>query len=213
LRHSSASVDSSDFVHRVAEHRHLHRWLAAVAALLGALALAAGEPHPGGREVSFVTAIDVARWIRDGRAEVRIVDLRADSLFDAYHVPGAERMSAAELRTQIRPADGRMVVYASDDADAARAASIARHAGAKEVHVLRGGLVAWIDQIMEPRLEALAATASTAEQAARRERLELSRYLGGMPVVGPPAAGGRQQIGGPAATEAAAVARVMRRGC
>ena len=84
----------------MADDAGLDRWLAAVAALLGILALGAGDPYPSGRgpagarTESFVSAIDVARLIRDGGPGIRIADLRADSLFAAYHVPGAERLNS-----------------------------------------------------------------------------------------------------------------------
>jgi rhodanese-related sulfurtransferase len=193
------------------DHRNVHRSLAVVAAILGALAAAAGDPSEN-RSVGFVTAIDVARWIRDGHPSVRVVDIRADSLFDAYHVPGAERISISALATRSWSPGEHVVVYATDDAEARRAAAMARRRGAAEADVLHGGLVAWVDQIVQPRLEALAPTATAEEQRARRAHLELSRYFGGMPVVGQPAAAGRGARA-ERASEAAAVARVLRRGC
>jgi hypothetical protein len=78
------------------------------------------------------------------------------------------------------------------------------------VHVLGGGLAAWIAQIIEPRLAPLPPSATPAERAARREHLELSRYFGGMPFVSPsavPIPAGRRR------SEAEAVARTIRRGC
>ena len=78
----------------------------------------------------------------------------------------------------------------------------------RHVRVLRGGLLAWVDQIVEPQLPALAPTATSTEQAARREQLELSRYFGGTPYVAPATT---PQPG--RASEAATVARVLRRGC
>ena len=192
----------------------LHRWLAAVAALLGLLALGAGDPYPAGRgladarEESFVTAIDVARLIRDGGPSIRIADLRPDSLFAAYHVPGAERIGRGELARSAWSPDDRVVLYAEDDATAIDAAALLEQRGVQYVRVLRGGLLSWVDQIVEPRLSALAPTATSAEQAARREQLELSRYFGGTPYVAPGAAPQPNR-----ASEAAAVARILRRGC
>jgi rhodanese-related sulfurtransferase len=196
------------------DHAPLHRWLAAVAALLGLLALGAGDPYPAGRgsaaarEVSFVTAIDVARLIRDGGPGVRIADLRPDSLFAAYHVPGAERIGRTELASHAWSPDDQVVLYAEDDATAIEAAAVLERRGVKYVRVLRGGLLSWVDQIVEPRLYTLAPTATSAEQAARREQLELSRYFGGTPFVAP---GTTLQPN--RASEAAAVARMLRRGC
>lgn len=200
----------------MAEPSRTNRWLAVLAGALGALALAAGEPYPAGRgptaarDVSFVTAVDVARWIRNGQSDLRLLDVRDDSLFDAYHIPGAERIALDELSRQARERNENVVVYAGDDGQAIRAATILRSRGGVRTHVLRGGLLSWLDEIVEPRLAPLTATATPDEQAARREQLELSRYFGGTPVVSPSAA--------PVPThrpqgEAAAVARISRRGC
>jgi rhodanese-related sulfurtransferase len=203
----------------MAERSRANRWLAAVAAALGALALAAGEPYPAGRapvparDVSFVTAVDVARWIRNGQPAMRLLDLRDDSLFAAYHIPGAQRIALDELSRPPWGRDANVVVYAEDDAKAARAAATLRRRGAR-THVLGGGVRSWVDEIVEPHLAPLPASAAPGARAARREHLELSRYFGGTPVVSPtadpippPPAAGRS------ASEAAAVARIIRRGC
>jgi rhodanese-related sulfurtransferase len=200
----------------VAEHSRTHRWLAVLAGALGTLALAAGDPYPAGRgpagarDTTFVSALDVARWIRNGRRDPRLVDVRDDSLFDAYHIPGAEGIALDKLSRQAWSRDETVVVYAEDDRKAGRAATTLRTHGVARTHVLRGGLRAWVDAIVEPRFTSLPMTATPAEQAARREQLELSRYFGGTPIVLPstaPVPAGRRQ------SEAAAVARMIRRGC
>lgn len=190
----------------MADSSRTHRWLAGSAALLGTLALGTGDSRPS-RDTIFVTAIDVARLARDGRTGVRIVDLRADSLFDAYHVPRAERLEPTDVGRNAWTAEDTVVLYASDDAQALDAAARLQKSGVKHVRVLRGGLVAWLDQIVQPRLATLPPTATPEEQAARREHLELSRYFGGTPYVSPDVRPATR------ATEAAAVARTLRRGC
>jgi rhodanese-related sulfurtransferase len=158
-----------------------------------------------------VTAIEVARWIRAGRSDVRLVDVRGDSLFEAYHIPGAERIASDGLSRRTWHPDESVVVYGEDDGAAVHAAAIIRQHGAERVYVLPDGLLSWIDQIVEPRLTALAPTATSHERATRREHLELSRYFGGTPFVSP--APSPRENGKIRASEAAAVARIMRRGC
>jgi rhodanese-related sulfurtransferase len=200
----------------MAEHSRAHRWLAVLAGTLGALAVAAGEPYPAQRgptaphNLSFVSALDVARWIRARQQELRLVDVRDARLFDAYHIPGAERIALDELSRQAWRRDANVVLYASDDAQAARAATILRTRGVAHAHVLRGGLLSWLDAIVEPRLTPLAATATSEERAARRDQVELSRYFGGTPVVSPSAA---PRLSRRPPSEAVAVARIIRRGC
>jgi rhodanese-related sulfurtransferase len=197
----------------------MHQWLAVLAGALGALALAAGEPYPAGRATaaegdgSYVTAVDLARWIREPKAGLRVLDVRAESEFAAYHIPGAEHVPLAELRRREWSRDSIVVLYAEDDARAARASRVIRARGAVTIHVLRGGLLAWVDGIVEPRLTALAPTATPAEQVARREQLELSRYFGGTPVVSPGVTAPTTAPLPPRRSDAAAVARVIRRGC
>jgi rhodanese-related sulfurtransferase len=200
------------------EQSRTNRWLAVMAGALGALALAAGEPYPAGRgpaashDVRFATAVDVARWIRNREPALRIVDVRDDSLFDAYHVPGAERLPLDELSSETWQQGENIVLYAEDDGEAIRAAAILRRRGIPHAKVLRGGLLSWVDEIAQPHLAPLPDAATPADQAARREQLELSRYFGGTPVVSPvalpataPAPSSRSDAG--------AVARIIRRGC
>lgn len=200
----------------MAEPTRTHRWLAVLAAALGALAVAAGEPYPSGRhraaerEAHHVSAVDLARWIRDLKAGLRVVDVRPTSEFDGYHIPGAEHVPFAELSRREWARDSIVVLYAEDDGRAAKAAQVLRVHGADSVRILAGGLVAWIDQIVELRLTALGPAATRQELAARREQLELSRYFGGTPIVSPSAAA---RPGGRPPSEAAAVARIIRRGC
>jgi rhodanese-related sulfurtransferase len=200
----------------MADHARTHRALAVTAATLGALALAAGDPYPAGRspaaarDVPFVTALDVARWIRERRPDLRIVDVRAHTLFDAYHIPGAERVALDTLSRRAWQPHESVVVYADNDAEATRAALALKRRGVANAHILRGGLLSWVDQIVEPHLATLPRTATPAEQAARREQLELSRYFGGTPRVSlrwAPGSIRRSQ------SETAAVARIIRRGC
>jgi rhodanese-related sulfurtransferase len=205
----------------MADHSRAHRWLTAVAAVLGALALAAGEPSTAHRnavdDVTSVTAIDVARWLRDPRPALRVLDVRSRSDFDAYHVPGAEHAPLAQLSHREWTRESIVVLYAEDDARAARAGRLLRARGADTVHVLRGGLRGWIEQIAEPRLAALPSSATPAEQRERRTQLDLSRYFGGTPLVVPSAtlhSARRPPLAAPGRqAEAAAVARIIRRGC
>lgn len=197
----------------MSDHRRTHRVLASAAAVLALLALGAGDPYPGGSKQPlagdslFVTAVEVARLVRHGHAAVRIVDLRGGSLFEAYHVPGAERFERAHLASERWSPDDTIILYAEEDARAVEAARTVGARGAKRVRVLRGGLVAWVDQVVQPRLATLPSTATPQEQAARHEQLELSRYFGGTPYVSP-------DVSQPdRASEAAAVARILRRGC
>ncbi len=201
---------------------HLHRWLASLAGVLGVLAVAAGEPHPEDAtrkhdvRARYVGVLGIARWLRDGNASIHLVDVRADSLFGRYHIPGAERVSLSALRDREWGRDRTVVIYADDARHAEEASRLLRAAGVERAHVLRGGLLSWIDSMAEPQLATLPATATPDEQAARREHLELSRYFGGMPIVAPAASRPSPEPAAPLPSRPsrkAAVERVVRRGC
>ena len=87
-----------------------HRVLFAAAAILAAMAAVAGTSMPATRgvidaaalardiehESDHVTGIELAEWIRSRKPGLRVIDVRPDSEYTAYHVPGAERRSLGE---------------------------------------------------------------------------------------------------------------------
>jgi rhodanese-related sulfurtransferase len=191
----------------VVRHR-ARRALAATAAVLGLLAAV-----PGARTVDtaavadeiergsgHVTAVELATWIRERRAGLRVLDLRDELAYEAYHVPSAERATPAEV-ARLRPRAGEaLVLYGDGGARAAQAWALLRAAGVRDVYFLRGGLLDWTEDVMNPIVGADSASARVAA---------LSRYFGGVPRDGASAA--------PAADvsrdAAAAVLRIRRRGC
>lgn len=175
-------------------------------AVVGILALATGaaivgspEPSHGSKasmralaseiehETDHVTALELARWIRDRRRGLRVVDVRPDSEFAAYHIPGAERMPLSTLtEARFDPAQ-TIVLYSEGGAHAAQGWVLLRAAGVRNVYFLKGGILDWMDDVMNPA-----------------SGTELTRYFGGTPrqsTVPIPAGGG------------SAVARMRRRSC
>ena len=204
------------------------RALAAVAAVLAVLAFIAREPTAaslGGVDVPAlarivehesgdVTALEVARWIREGRRGLRVVDLRSATEYDGYHIPGAESLSLTELSEGRFAPDETVVLYDEDGTQAATGRLLLRAAKVENVYFVVGGLTAWIEQVIEATL---ASSASPAERTAFEDVAELSRYFGGTPRILEPgdelrATGdGRRPTSGTQAVNA--VARVRRRGC
>jgi rhodanese-related sulfurtransferase len=201
----------------VPDRGRVHRRLAVAAGVLGLLALVAGEPHPAGTsdarawQPAYVTPIALARAIRDRKGALRLLDLRPDREFVEFHIPTAERVDLADLAGRRWDGGERVVVYAGEEARALRAARLLRAQGVDSAYVLRGGVPAWVDDIAQPYLAPLTGSSTREEQAARREQLALSRYFGGTPVVSPVVSPPAPPE--PRRSEAAAVARVLRRGC
>ena len=155
-------------------------------------------------EQDHVTAIQLAEWIRDRKAGLRVVDVRSDSEYQAFHIPTAEHV-ALDSVVRIKPAAGEtLVLYSEGGAHAAQAWVLLRTLGHEHVYFLRGGLLDWMDDVLSPSLRDRTGNTSTDSSAARIA--SVSRYFGGTPHVDPKAAP-------PEASTGAAVAKIKRRGC
>jgi rhodanese-related sulfurtransferase len=158
--------------------------------------------------------VDVARWLRAQRADLEIVDLRASSAYEDFHLPGAVNHTLAETVT-LRPTGARtLVVYAEPGPKAAQAWLVLRSRGHERVYYLERGVGDWLDGIVGP---VLPDSATAAEQAAWPALSELSRYFGGLPTRGGPRPLGARLawFEDPAGvlTDAGKVQEARRRGC
>jgi rhodanese-related sulfurtransferase len=152
----------------------VRRILAAAAAMLGVLALFAEFSAPASRwrssrraagaTLPAVAPVELAEWIRDRKPNLRIIDVRSEAEFDEYHVPRAERFTSS-------------TTFASDDTIVLVAGGTVR---ARNVYVLRGGVQAWIDEVMNPTITA---DAPAAAHVAFQRASIVSRYFGGVPRV------------------------------
>ncbi|MEP6617683.1 MAG: rhodanese-like domain-containing protein [bacterium] len=160
-------------------------------------------------EADHVTALELAQWLRDHKSGLRVLDVRSDSEFADFHIPGAEHVALSRLAS-LKPAGGETIVlYSEGGAHAAQGWVLLRALGFREVYFLRGGLLDWMDDIENP-----VRAANRTADSAWAHQAELSRYFGGVPRVGavpglPSASVGAETA--PAATSA--VARAKRRGC
>ena len=193
--------------------------LAAIAATLAILAALVGSND---RAAGIRLApLDLARLLRDGESGLVLLDLRSPVAFVEYALPRARHHQPDDSSAAEWPLDATIVVYAEIDARARRVARGLRSRGTREAYALDGGVQGWIDQVEQPRLPPLRATASPSDSAARREHLALSRHFGGLPVVDPilsPASSpsrGEAHVRSSDATDStqAAVGAVRRRGC
>lgn len=194
------------------------RVLAAIGVALAMLAAVAGSPTRGSsrsaslasldvaglageieREADHVTARELAEWIRADKPGLRVIDVRSDSEFAAYHIPSAERMPLVAVASRAPVAGETLVLYSEGGAHAAQAWVLLRARGHEHVYFLRGGLLDWMDDVMSPVV--------AGDSAARIGAL--SRYFGGVP-----RAAGGLPAGTPVAPAVqASVERVRRRGC
>jgi rhodanese-related sulfurtransferase len=143
----------------------MRRLLALAAAILGVLALFGGKPPA----VKTVAAVDVAEWIRDRKPGLRIIDPRTEAEFDEYHLPRAERLTPS-----ITFHTNETVVFA-EPWDRGRPARIHPN-----TYLLRGGIQAWVDEVMNPTITA---NASPSARKTFDRASSVSRYFGGVPRV------------------------------
>jgi len=132
-----------------------------------------------------ISAVELAEWIRDRKPGLRVVDLRSEAAFEEYHLPRAERADSL-ASMQFNANETIVVVSGAAVAD-------------RNVYVLRGGVPAWIDEVMNPTITA---DATPAARAGYDRASIVSRYFGGVPRI----------VDKLPATRANAVA-VRRRGC
>ena len=165
----------------------IERALAIVAVVGGALAVVAGSPTRATRgsvdvtelarivehEEDHVTAVELAKWIRDDKPRLRVLDIRADSEFAEFHIPSATRVPLAEIARMPLDSAATYVLYSEGGTHAAQGWFLLRARGVKNVYFLRGGLYEWLEQVMNPRV------ASTTPQAQRDSVRALTLWFGG----------------------------------
>ncbi len=165
----------------------IERALAAVAVIGGVLAVVAGSPARPTRgsvdvtelarivehEEDHVTAVELARWIRDDKPRLRVLDIRADSEFDDFHIPGAMRVPLADIARMPLDSVATYVLYSEGGTHAAQGWFLLRARGVKNVFFLRGGLYEWLEQVMNPHVP------STTPQAQRDSIRALTLWFGG----------------------------------
>jgi rhodanese-related sulfurtransferase len=207
------------------------RGLGTAAAVLGALAFVVGAPvrseraasvamvsaatrdaldgAPAEPTVHHLSALQLAEWIRDGKPGLRVLDLRDAPAFERRHIPSAESFALTGLSTVLPRPDETVVVYSDDDLRDVQGVAWLVGLGHRRLHVVQGGMSAWMAEVIDPVVQGDSATSIAA----------LSRYFGGVPRAATPSDDARD----PRATRATPAARVRiagdeyrivtRRGC
>ena len=167
--------------------RSLERALAAAAIVGGGLAVIAGAPTrvPRGnvdvaqlagiveREEDHVTAAELARWIRDDKQGLRVIDIRPDSDYAELHIPGAQRVALGDVARMPLDSAATYVLYSEGGTHAAQGWFLLKARGVENTFFLRGGLYEWLEQVMSPRV------ASNTPQATRDSIRALAIWFGG----------------------------------
>ena len=213
----------------------LSQRLALVAAVLGLGALLIGNPLAGGKvtlderelaaivegEVDHVTPDQLADWIVEGRQDYRLIDLRPEADYTAYHIPSAERLPITELPDADLPRNEKILLYSAEGIHSAQAWFLLKAKQYPAVYILLGGLKQWNEQVIYPVDPG--AAAAPADRIAFAKAAERARYFGGGPrsAAAPgaapaelaPAAPPVAKIAPPAAPAGAAPAKKKKEGC
>jgi rhodanese-related sulfurtransferase len=166
----------------------IRRALALCALILGAAAplVQMGDAAPerdaaamtAEREADEVTAIQVARWIREHKSGLRVIDLRPAADFKSYHIPGSVNRSLQTVVSRDASVDDTVVLLADNGSHADEARARIHHDSNGKVFILRGGIDEWLAEVMNP---VLSTTATPEQERAFEEQAALSRYFGGQP--------------------------------
>jgi rhodanese-related sulfurtransferase len=169
-----------------------NRALAAAALLLGVVAIA-GNPYRGSSvrldtqelativdsKVDHVTVQELADWIIQGRTDYRLIDLRSEDEYAAYHIPTAEDVPVARLPGYGLARNEKIVLYSEGGIHSAQAWFLLRAEKYAGVYILFGGLEAWKDEVLYP--VAPDTTATPQQHAAFERAAQVARFFGGGP--------------------------------
>jgi rhodanese-related sulfurtransferase len=160
--------------------------------------IASGEDH--------VEPLQLAGWIRDRKAGLRVIDVRSPAEFSDYAIPTAENIPIERLASVQFTSAETVVLYSEGGAHAGQAWVLLKAIGVSNVFFISGGLVDWYMDVMTPTLSA---DALPDEVRTFETTSELSRYFGGEPQTG----SSSPTTSPPRAPPPPRIADVRRRGC
>ncbi|KAF0142046.1 MAG: rhodanese domain-containing protein [Stygiobacter sp.] len=168
--------------------------LAILAGLLGFIALLIGNPSNrnvidvNAKEMTLATvknhdridAMTLADWLIKENADYTLVDLRSEKEFGEYNIPTSVNIPIESILNSDLMRNQKILLYGNDDVASAQVWFILKSSNYKAVYILKGGLNAWKNEILFPKLDAFATT----EQAAAFEKVkQVSLHFGGTPQI------------------------------
>ncbi|RCK77542.1 MAG: hypothetical protein IGBAC_1851 [Ignavibacteriae bacterium] len=169
--------------------------LAAVALLLGIIAIFAGNPYKDAyakidtkeialiiqKELDHITAEELADWIIQGKSDYRLIDLRSEKEFEEYHIPTAENIQLTMLSDYTFLPAEKIILYSEGGIHSAQAWFLLVAKGYRNAYMLKGGLEEWKDKILFPTIS----QNPSPDEVKHFEKIkEVSKYFGGSPQTG-----------------------------
>jgi adenylyltransferase/sulfurtransferase len=98
--------------------------------------------------VPEITPVELKRMIDEGR-DFRLVDVREPHEFDICRIPGSVLMPLGDVPARMSELDSaqEVVVHCRSGMRSARAVELLQKAGFRRIHNLKGGILAWSDQV------------------------------------------------------------------
>jgi rhodanese-related sulfurtransferase len=168
------------------------RRLVVVLLAFGLLAAVGGNPYRGARVMVDTKALamtaatdagqiqvrELADWLVKGENDYLLLDVRDPEAFAKYHIPSAQNVPVAALDSDVAAHNEKILVYSDRDLLSAQAWFLLKAMGFPSVHVLKGGLQAWREEVLFPAKPEPA----TPEQLAEfNKRAEVAKFFGGKP--------------------------------
>jgi len=173
----------------------LNRKLALIAFALGFIALFAGNPYKGStvtldtkelalivdNKVDHVSVDELADWIIQGKSDYRLLDMRSDKEFEAYHIQTAECVPAGKLGEYDIAKSEKIILYSEGGIHSAQGWMLLKAKGFKGVYILSGGLEEWKEKILFP---VCPDSGTTEQKEANEKKKQISKFFGGTPQTG-----------------------------
>ena len=98
--------------------------------------------------VPEITPIELKRMMDEGRP-FRLVDVREPHEFDICRIPGSVLIPLGDVPKRLNELDSaeEIVVHCRSGQRSARAVELLRKSGFRRIHNLKGGILAWSDQV------------------------------------------------------------------
>ncbi|MBK5256646.1 MAG: rhodanese-like domain-containing protein [Vicinamibacteria bacterium] len=132
-------------------------------------------------EKDHVDVGDLAAWIVEGRSDYRLIDLRSEDEYAAYHIPTAENIVLSALPDAGLSPNEKIVLYSDGGIHAYQAWMLMRAKGFRTIYTMKGGLDEWKAAVLFPTM---AENAPAAERARFERAAAMSRFFGGTPRTG-----------------------------
>jgi rhodanese-related sulfurtransferase len=170
----------------------LQKKLGLTALALGIIAVFAGNPADSAvakintkelalivhNEVDHINSETLAKWIIEGRADYRLIDLNDEKSFNEYHIPTAENIQITELPGSELLRNEKIILYSDGGIHSAQAWMLLKAKQFRSVYMLFGGLEEWKEKILFPSLPD---NASLQDSIHFNKIAEISKFFGGQP--------------------------------